>query len=92
MSVRLITHSRYKHIQYIQNIDYRICEYRKADIYNDCKYWTVYSADAAAMSGRYKLLVTWADGSKSPLLDLDVRDLPPYSPSDPTILKFEIKR
>ena len=91
-TVKIVVHGKYKRIQYIEGIDYAICNLRKEGI---CNYWTDYSNSESGdqVSGRYKVLVTWEDDSQSPLIDLNVATLSAYSPAgDPLVLKFEINR
>jgi hypothetical protein len=66
---------RAQRVQYINLIKYELCSFQGLEPTGPlCDRWVDYSDKGAEMAGKYKVFVTWSDGS-SALRDLNVDDL-----------------
>jgi hypothetical protein len=91
VSVQIITHPKAFRIQYIQKLSFDLCLFKKLDVYDDCDYWEDYGTNSfdympgtggVQMAGHYKVLITWPDKTRSPLLDFVVDHLPKRGKDD----------
>jgi hypothetical protein len=80
VEVIIRTAPRARRVQYINLVKYDLCGFQGLDPNGSlCDHWTDYgleSGQGAQMAGKYKLRITWSDGSTD-LRNLNVDDLPP---------------
>lgn len=92
IQVKIPTTPAAQRVQYINVVKYKLCTQTGHDPKGpDCDLWVDYSVDAkdgAMMSGKYKIRVTWSDGTTT-FRDLNVDDFPENNTG---IYSYPIKR